>query len=211
MRAYGTLPTIVGEFACNGKEQFWYQYLPIKLPGAHEITMESRLLNEFGKIVGAACCDYVGLRGLDRFVESHLYITAKRQLQTPLATITRPGWHTDGFMTDDINYLWSDCQPTIYNTSNFVLSQDDKRSIDEMGKQAVVENNVTYENNTLVRLDQYVVHRNDDSPFYGVRTFVKLSFSADKYDLEGNSINYLLNYNWKMRPRGDFRNIPQEL
>jgi hypothetical protein len=43
----------------------------------------------------------------------------------------------------------------------------------------------------------------------GMRTFVKVSFSYDKYDLVGNSHNYLLNYAWEMKERKDDRNIPQ--
>lgn len=211
MRQYGELPTVIGAFPCDGKEQFWYQYLPIKLPGSHGITVEKRLELPFGNLIGAACCDYIGLRGLDNFVDSYVYITAKRQLQTPISPITRPGWHSDGFLTNDINYSWYDCVPTIFNTSEFDLTPDDRRSITEMGKQAVDENNVVYDNYTLLRLDQFVIHKADDKPYYGVRTFVKVSFSRDKYDLEGNTTNYLLNYNWKMRPRGDHRNIPQEI
>jgi hypothetical protein len=42
-----------------------------------------------------------------------------------------------------------------------------------------------------------------------MRTFVKVSFSYDKYDLVGNSHNYLLNYAWEMKERKDDRNIPQ--
>ena len=43
------------------------------------------------------------------------------------------------------------------------------------------------------------------------RTFFKLSFSKDKYDLKGNSHNYLFDYNWEMRERKENRNIPQQL
>lgn len=211
MRTYGAKPTKVGHFDIEGSEQFYYQYLPIKLPDSHGITVESRLSNPFGNLIGMACCDFIGLRGIDDYVGSHVYITAKRQLQTPGRTLTRPGWHTDGFMTDDINYIWYDSRPTIFNFSEFNLTQDDVLSIREMGEQAKPKNDYTYEEGTLLRLDQFDVHRADDSPHHGVRTFVKLSFSFDKYDLQGNSINYLLNYNWKMRPREDYRNVPQLL
>ncbi len=82
-------------------------------------------------------------------------------------------------------------------------------SINQMNAQTKPENNFTYDDNTLLRLDQFVIHKASDTPYKGVRTFVKISFSKDKYDLEGNSHNYLLNYNWTMRPRQNYRNIPQ--
>lgn len=211
MRAYGALPKDLGQFEVANKELFYYQYLPIKLISGTEITVEPRLHNQFGKIIGVACCDFVGHKGLDEFVNTNIYLTAKRLRQTPQRTITRPGWHSDGFLTEDTNYLWSDCQPTVFNTTEFNLSDDDTQSIVEMGEQAVDKNNVVYDNGTLLRLDPFVIHRNDESPYSGIRTFVKLSFSRDKYDLEGNSINYLLNYNWEMRPRQNHRNVPQEI
>lgn len=33
----------------------------------------------------------------------------------------------------------------------------------------------------------------------------------DKYDLEGNSHNYLHSYAWQMKPRKEQRNIPQSV
>ncbi len=41
------------------------------------------------------------------------------------------------------------------------------------------------------------------------RTFLKVSFSRDKYDLAGNSHNSRLDYDWPMRERGLTRNTPQ--
>jgi hypothetical protein len=208
---YGQLPTVIKHFEVSGKEHFSYQYLPIKLNTGHNIVVEPRLYNPFGNIIGTACCDFIGTYGLDRYVNSYVYITAKRRLHSLHCPITRPGWHSDGFGTDDINYLWTDCHPTIFNNSNFDISADDKQSLIDMKYQAVAENNISYDNGTLLRLDQFVVHKPNDAPYTGIRTVVKISISKDKYDLEGNSINYLLNPNWEMRPRQNFRNIPQVL
>lgn len=207
---HNELPKVLSVLDITVNELLYYQYLPIKLLGQTQITIEPRL-HPFQKLIGIVCCDYVGVYGLDEFVNSYVYITVKRLMQSPLRLITRPGWHCDGFMTDDINYIWSDCQPTIFNNSNFILSQDDRTSIEEMGYQAVAKNNIRYDNRTLLRLNQFCVHKADDTPYTGVRTFVKLSFSRDQYDLIGNSHNYLLDYGWKMRPRENFRNVPQEI
>lgn len=211
MMNYGNLPKRLGQFQVEGTELLHYQYLPVKFPGQTSITIEQRLHQPFQEIIGTACCDYVQLCGLDQFVNSYVYITAKRLMQSPYRPITRPGWHCDGFLTNDINYIWSDCAPTIFNKTRFVLTQDDRLSIEEMGQQALLENNVVYGDGSLLRLNQFIVHKADDTPRIGIRTFLKISFSKDKYDLEGNSINHLFQYNWKFRPRENFRNVPQDL
>ncbi|WP_259384425.1 hypothetical protein, partial [Bacillus thuringiensis] len=61
------------------------------------------------------------------------------------------------------------------------------------------------------RLDQRVIHRSPVNFEAGMRTFVKVSISADRYDLEGNSINHLLPDRWPLRPRQVERNHPQSL
>lgn len=208
MKTYSASPKPLGQWFVKGTEQFKYQYLPIKLAGDVSIQLEKRL-HEFNGIIGAACCDYVGCRGLNSFVNSYVYITAKRLFQTEGKPITRPGWHTDGFLTNDINYIWSDELPTIFNKGVFNLSDDDQLSIIEMEQQANPENDYIWTENTLLRLTPFVVHKADETSFHGVRTFVKISISKDRYDLIGNSHNYLLDYDWTMRPRQDYRNIPQ--
>lgn len=210
MTTYHANPKPLGQFFVEGTEQLRYQYLPIKLVGETEIKLEKRLF-EFNSIIGAACCDYVGSVGLNAFVNSYVYITAKRLFQKEDKPITRPGWHTDGFMTDDINYIWSDELPTIFNRGIFNLSDDDQLSLIEMEQQANPGYDWSWRENTLLRLTPFVVHKADETPFHGIRTFVKISISKDKYDLLGNSHNYLLDYDWVMRPRQDYRNIPQFL
>lgn len=191
-------------------EFMFYQYMPIKLAGAAGVqhSVEPRL-KCFEELIGAACCDYVGFRGLDEFVRSYVYVTAKHGRNAPTCLLNRPGWHSDGFMTDDINYIWSDRTPTEFNMSAFRLTQDDEVSMEEMREQADHANNLTHDPMTLLRLDQYCIHRAAEPSNVELRTFLKISFSRDKYDLIGNSHNYLLEYDWPMRPRGLVRNIPQ--
>lgn len=78
-------------------------------------------------------------------------------------------------------------------------------------EQAKKENEVIYPNNTLLRLNQFQIHKVFPGTQLGLRTFVKVSFSKDKYDLKGNSVNHLLDYNWNMRDREVERNIPQKI
>lgn len=206
---YGDLPKMIGHYKVEAKEMMFYQYLPIKLIGEVEPKYEDRL-SCFNGLIGVCCCDFIGVFGLDRYVQSFVYLTAKFQWQKPGCSFNRPGYHSDGFMTDDINYVWSDSHPTIFNNSDFVLTQDDSLSLAEMEAQANPDNQFQFENNTLLRLNQFNIHR-VANPGTGMRTFFKLSISKDKYDLEFNSRNRLLEYNWEYRARNIERNIPQIL
>lgn len=210
MKKYGSLPKNLGEHLIECDEMLYYQYLPIKLSGQVEPLMENRLI-PFKEIIGAICCDFVGEFGLDKYVRKNVYLTAKKMYQTNGCSFNRKGYHSDGFLTYDINYIWSDCQPTIFNTSNFNLTLDDKKSLKEMEDQALKKNEVIYPNNTLLRLNQFQIHKVSPGTQLGLRTFVKVSFSEDKYDLKGNSVNHLLDYDWKMRDRETERNIPQKI
>jgi hypothetical protein len=206
---YGQLPEVIGNFETNSKELLWFQYLPIKMSKCTLYKVEERLY-EFCPLINIVIKDYIKTFGLKDFLDSYIYLTAKRQYQKKNYGFNREGFHSDGYNSLDINYIWASSQPTIFNTSKFNLSQDDKLSLKEMEEQADPQNNITFPLNSILRLNQYVIHKVGEIE-EGVRTFVKISFSKDKYDLEGNSHNYLLGYNWEMRPRNKERNIPQQL
>ncbi len=207
---YGELPKELGIFAVECKEMMFYQYLPIKLPNQTKPIYEERL-GCFDSLIGAICCDYIGEFGLDNYVNSYVYLTAKYLYQMPNCSFNREGWHSDGFLTNDINYIWCNKYPTIFNKSNFNLSLDDDLSIKEMESQALSENNIVYKENQLLRLNQFNIHKVAPITKSSLRCFLKISLSKDKYDLIGNSHNYLLNYQWDMKERKENRNIPQSL
>ena len=207
---YGSKPKDLGVIDVDCKEMLFYQYLPIKLPNQTEPIVERRL-KCFEDLIGACCCDFVADYGLSRYMESYVYLTAKRLYQGKGYSFNRKGYHSDGFLTDDINYLWSNSLPTVFNFGKFDLSLDDDVSMVEMEQQANADNEFSYPQNSLLRLDQFVIHKVSDKEIEGMRTFAKVSFSTDKYDLIGNSKNYLLDYDWQMRERVLKRNIPQKL
>jgi hypothetical protein len=207
---YGELPKELGIFEVEAKEMMFYQYLPIKMPNETQPIYEQRL-KCFDALVGAICCDYIGEFGLDNYVNSYVYLTAKHLYQMPNCSFNRMGWHSDGFLTDDINYIWCDKYPTIFNKTDFDLPLDDLLSMEEMGKQAMPFNDVTYKENQLLRLNQFNIHKVAPIIKGGMRTFLKVSISKDKYDLIGNSHNYLINYDWEMKQRKQERNIPQSV
>lgn len=205
---YGNLPDEIGVFNVKCQEMMFYQYLPIKLSETTKVVIEPRLA-PLESLIGASCCDFIGVYGLDRYVKSYVYLSAKYLFQMPKCPFNRLGYHSDGFMTEDINYIWSDCCPTIFNDSDFRITPDDKLSLKEMEDQAYKKNEVTYPDNVLLRLDQSVIHKVGEVTEAGLRSFVKISISKDKYDLLGNSHNYLLDYKWDMKPRKLERNMPQ--
>jgi hypothetical protein len=205
---YGALPVILPQIKINCPEMLFYQYLPVKMAGSKDIIMETRL-DCFRPILIAAYKDYAKDYGMIRLNASYIYLTAKCMYQPKGESFNRKGYHSDGFMTSDTNYIWSDCQPTIFNKGAFKLSQDDDKSITQMNRQAFKENEVSYPANTLIRLNQFNIHKVQPADKLTLRTFVKISFSLDKYDLEGNSHNHLIDYKWDLRKREEKRNIPQ--
>lgn len=207
---YGQLPKSLGVHHIQCHEMMFYQYLPIKLISDTVPVLEDRL-KCFNDVIGVVCCDFIGDYGLNRYVDSYVYLTVKHLYQYPNGSFNRPGWHSDGFMTDDINYIWSDKFPTIFNNGHFDLLMDDKDSLIQMEEQAIDGNNVTYRECELLRLNQFNIHKVAPITHGSMRTFLKISFSKDKYDLIGNSKNHLLNYNWQMKPRSESRNIPQSI
>lgn len=207
---YGELPKDLGVFEVVCEEMLFYQYLPIKLAGYSDVVFENRLTC-FKDLISECISDFKIKFGNKSFKENYVYITAKSMFQVPGCSFNREGWHSDGFLTEDINYIWCDNTPTVFNSSPFVLTLDDSLSMREMDCQAKEENNVTFKEGNLLRLNQYNIHKVSEISKPTMRTFVKISFSRDKYDLIGNSKNYLLDYNWNMRIRGKERNIPQKI
>jgi hypothetical protein len=205
---YGSLPKPLGPYAVDNPEMMLYQYLPIKFADQRYVKYEKRL-KCFDQLIDHICCDFAMTFGQKAFDESYIYITAKHMYVSPHQSFNRHGWHSDGFGTDDINYIWSDKFATVFNQSHFQLSKDEQHSMLQMAQQARESNIVIYDNGMLLRLDQFNIHRVARNEYGAFRTFLKVSFSKDRYDLQGNSHNDLLDYHWLMKPRQVQRNVPQ--
>jgi hypothetical protein len=200
---YGKLPTVLGNYSVLPREVMYYLYLPISLAGSNEIALPPQLLC-FSELVGA-----VRLDEPQRFRDENVYITVKRMFVGGGVTPNRPGWHADGFLTTDLNYVWYDSIPTVFNNSKFNITPDHVASLKEFGEQALPENNVTFPAGLLLKLDSHVVHAVGEAQEQVMRTFVKISVSPDRYNLTDNSHNYMLNYHWRMFDRAAIRNSPQ--
>lgn len=198
---YGQEPIVVGHKFLDPKEMCFVQYLPIAMADCDRVEIPDNLS------WARPLVNMVLKEGVSD--ESYLYLTVKHLYVTPSNMGNRPGWHSDGFGTDDINYIWCDKYPTEFCIQDFNLSEDCDLSLREMEQQAKVENVKTYGENTLLRLDKYNIHR---TPVIGegYRTFVKISVSKDRYNLKGNAHNYLFDYDWEMVVRSETRNHPSK-
>lgn len=204
---YGDLPLSLGIYEAKVGEMFFYQYLPIKLAGDIKPIYEDRL-KPFDLMISTICCHFIGEYGLNKYRDNYIYVSAKNLFQRPNCEFNRHGWHSDGFLTDDVNYIWSNSTPTVLCEYPFELTLDHEKSLAEMEKQAELGNQSQAKENELLMLTQFNIHRVAIAEKAEVRAFLKVSFSSDQYNLIGNSINPLLNYNWEMKPRQIERNHP---
>jgi len=199
---YGGKPEVIGTFDIDCKEMMFYMYLPIKMINDLWVKVPEQL-KVFQPLI-----DAVLKHEMKHIEHKYLYLTAKHIYATPDNVGNRAGYHSDGFGTDDLNYIWTNKYPTVFCVQDFDISDDCAVSMKQMEEQAKVENEITYPENTLLKLDQGVIHRTPTIEEGGMRTFVKLSVSSEKYNLEGNAHNHLLNYDWKMHKRSVVRNHP---
>jgi len=226
---YGAEPLTMGEWELDFGEYMVYQYLPVNIngiDGLYDIRLPGNL--EFARDIIEECIDEELSRNK---VWSYIYVTAKRGFATPGNPLNRPGWHADGFGTPDVNYVWVDRFPTVFAIGEFGDISDDHiesvkqftAAIDESARvwredfpKSVGLNRPkgkiklkTYPDKTLVRLDDTIIHAAPEVPAPGgERSFFKVSFSNDKYNLKGNAHNYLLDYEWDMFDREFIRNDP---
>jgi hypothetical protein len=203
MDEYGKLPEELGVYDLAWFEYMHYMYLPVVMfDECGDTLMRPERLGFLDEILDV-CLDREG--DSKRFV----YVTARRGYATAGNPLNRPGWHSDGFGTEDINYIWSDSYPTVFSSGDFGdISEDHEVSIKQFTEVADGLPETTYPVKTLLRLDQFVVHRAPDITNPGERSFLKISFSDNQYNLLGNSHNYDFNYSWQMFTRDEVRNDP---
>jgi len=200
---YGQDPMVIGQFNVVPEEMCFVQYLPIAFPADQGLGLATRIPKNL------KWCQKLVLPCLRDTENSYIYLTVKHLYVTPSNMGNRPGWHSDGFGTEDINYIWCDKYPTEFCIQDFSITEDCETSLKEMEEQAHILNIKTYGENTLLRLDKHNIHR---TPVIGegYRTFVKISISKNRYNLKGNAHNYLFDYDWEMVVRSDIRNHPSK-
>lgn len=213
---YGNLPTDLGLVDIAPKEMMFHMYMPVSIPGSERIYLPIHL-EQFMPLIVMAYQDE-----RERFKNEYVYLTAKTLWVSGEYIGNRPGWHSDGFGTDDLNYIWADHAPTDFlhssegfefdgdNCDHFytlcdIMEEDTWRR--DFGRSWSIKQ---YADKHLLKLDPSVIHRSPVDFEAGMRSFAKVSISKDQYNLEGNASNYLLDLDWKMKPRNVDRNHPSK-
>lgn len=213
---YGADPVDLGRFDLSHRmgfhhrtEMLFYLYLPVKAPGSWSYYLNGYSnLSRFIPLLEAVRGD---LRGSE-WQQSYIYLTAKVMPISPEQPGNRPGWHSDGFLSDDINYVWSDCSPTFFwqpeKRVKVCLPEDHIGSLAYMEVLTKTQGTVyPSQDNHLMKMDQTVIHRVGDPVGNMLRSFCKISVSKKKYDLVGNSIS-TISEGWWFHERSANRNHP---
>ncbi|MCE7039270.1 hypothetical protein [Dyadobacter sp. CY312] len=223
---HSTVPESLGEFHLSNKEYCQYLYYPIKLAGSFILEMEPRL-QFLNHLVTSALLNENKGKDFDWLKKQYVYLTVKQTLVPKGIDQNRPGFHSDGFGTNDVQYIWFDKFPTEFMIGNYTVPVDDVESMREFEKfgnwiSAMRKSDGTWHQKEkngffhqpspfhLYRIDQNHIHRTVPAPETDVRLFVKLTISEHRYAQEGNSHNYGLNYDWEMTHRKTDRNQPHQ-
>lgn len=134
--------------------------------------------------------------GLEQYQNKYCYVTIKKIYVQPQTVGNREGLHIDGFLSDQCNFIWFDSLPTAVAVGEFNLSEDHKKSLEEIEKQ-MNENgydSFMLSNNHLYELTQNCVHGPIENYTNSVilRTFIKVTFSEELFNGLGNAWNYML-------------------
>lgn len=212
--SYGEAPVMIRQgFTPEWDEFMHYLYLPVIMRGG-SLRMPVNLYF-LRHVVIEALEDH---RRVSRERHPYVYVSARLGMATPGNPLNRPGWHCDDFGGNDLNYIWSSRYPTRFlekdGPGKWLISPDDSKSMRDFTDLAencdrsggVIR---TYPDNSILRLTPHVIH---DTPIIpapgGLRSFFKISISTHRYNLRGNSHNYLFDYNWPMYSRAQVRNQP---
>lgn len=211
-----TLPRDMGLFDVQADEVMYYLYLPIKTPESYDIYIPDPRLGFVAPLVDAVLDDLARDANPHAYLpniyaDRYIYLTVKKMFVGGGVTANRPGWHCDGFMSDDLNYVWYDSVPTLFAEYNPVISADHTLSLQEFERldPTLRAHKVVYPAKHLLRLDDKVIHAVDtDIPQQIMRTFVKITVSKDRYNLKDNSKNPLLPDSGPFYDRNMVRNDP---
>lgn len=182
----------------------FYQYLPVQIPEESLFLRVPQELERFRYLIEFA------ISREDRYLD-YAYLTVKKLFIKKGSNLNREGWHIDGFLTEDVNWVWMDTTPTEFSFGDFNLDEDHTTSMIQMGEQmkgkGILKSRLA-PIKSAIRFDNQLVHRTGLAREDHVRTFVKVSLSKHKYNLLGNAHNHLFDYNWDMQPRQSERNNP---
>lgn len=196
---YGAAPVDLGKLQLDTSELMFWLYLPIKMRGTNCEKLPLQL-DKYQRLVDYCYYDVVATYGDRRWRDSYVYLSVKITHVTPDAPGNRPGWHSDGFLTDDLNYIWADRNPTEFFIRDKLMTTyaDHTMSMKHFESHipwSLERGEAGYRTehakvNHLYRLDQTNIHRVSLNVESGKRAFIKVSVSDKPYVQLGNSINH---------------------
>lgn len=201
MKHYGLPPLVHRRFEPEWTEFMHYLYLPVRFPGTN-IRLPRRL--EMLRPMVDIAADFSQS-------DDYIYLTAERSWVQPGATQNRPGWHCDGFGTDDDTLIWASRSGTQWlDFPSSEISEDHIRSLAQFDALAAEHPDHIRQcpEGVIAQINPYVIHAAPVEVTAGMRSWAKVSVSKHLYNLEGNSHNYLFDYDWKMWSREEARNHP---
>ncbi len=214
-QTYGKPPADCGAFEhINLNEVMYYLYLPVNIAEQtagivdhYRLPPNLRDIEEL--LFRATKCEARRGRRWD-----YTYLSARKGWATPDNPLNRPGWHCDGFGSPDMNYVWWSGASTRFwtgdlrNEEGIDISADHIESMQQFESLAArYPGNIgTHAAKHLYQLDRYTIHATPELTEGQMRQYVKISFSNERYNLYGNSHNYLFDYDWPMVDRELVRN-----
>lgn len=188
------MPKVLGEIELNNMSMMMCLYMPIVFKDRDSVVY---LPDQYKWVM--PLIDKAMLNSYSDFKNPYIYLTVKSGWVVGEHTMQRPGFHTDGFMTDDINYLWSDNNPTQFIGGCILgVPQDHKESLELF--DSILDGwdvkPLEYPNNSLLRLNEKVIHRSRPVMTTGFRNFVKITISDHQYRLIGNTVNPMVKGDW---------------
>lgn len=205
-------PESVGFFDITLPEVMYYLYLPVYMDDVRYVPEEW----DIRLPPNVASCRALIERALDHADRpyKYAYLSARKGWATADNPLNRPGWHCDGFGTDDMNYVWWNGPGTRFTQHQFRDIVDDHVvSMAQFEAQIGERPELIYSPpvGNLYALTPRVVHA---TPIIGapgcMRQYVKVSLSDERYNLENNSHNYLFDYDWPLHLREAVRNDPHK-
>lgn len=188
----------------------YYLYLPVKMRDTSDVRIPENVKGLWPLIEEAMT---VAARSNRDIHADYVYLSARKGWATPDNPLNRPGWHSDGFGTEDLNFVWWRGTGTRFAIGDFGIVPEDhitslehfERIAQHSGKVKIVED---YPERCLYEIDPYVVHATPNMTSSAWRQYVKVSISTERYNLENNSHNYLFEYDWPLYSRSVIRNDP---
>ena len=182
------------EYATESLEFCNIVYMCIKQAGSSEYSIPDNLK----ELVHSVICDIYTLNPklYDNDWTKYCYLTIKKMYVQPNSYGNREGFHIDGFLSDQENFIWSDCEetPTEVSIGKFELSKSHETSLTEMVIQASYNFTEQLKPLHLYDMNQSIVHRptKNTTSEAVLRTFIKVTYSKELFNCVGNAWNYKL-------------------